>query len=117
MEEVQRTYGPKGPQGAEETYQRSQQQVYLEATLWETLRLHPPVPFDYRQAQKDDTLPDGTPIPKGAHVSFNPYCFGRAKAVWGPDVDHFKPERFLNAEGEFQAPSQVNVLVLLLLRL
>jgi cytochrome P450 len=71
---------------------------YTEAALLESLRLHPPVPVDDREALADDRLPDGTFLPKGTLVAFNPYCYGRAEALWGADVLDFKPERWESTE-------------------
>jgi cytochrome P450 len=36
---------------------------YLNGCVHETLRLHPSVPGDHKEAVKDDTLPDGIPYP------------------------------------------------------
>lgn len=46
------------------------------------------------------TLPDGRYVPAGTAVGLNPYVMGRNKDVWGPDVDRFRPERWLQNEGE-----------------
>jgi len=73
---------------------------YTHAFLSETLRLHPPVPSDTKTAVKDDVLPDGTFIPAGAKVNYQPYIFGRLESLWGPDVTEFKPERWLSMEKE-----------------
>ena len=70
------------------------------------LRLHPSVPVDIKFAVKDDTLPDGTFIPKGSTVIYSPYAMGRSKEIWGADALEFKPERFLSGEGSNVEPSQ-----------
>ena len=66
-----------------------------QAFLQETLRLHPPVPKDVKQAVKRDILPDGTHVPAGSLVVFVPYVMGRSKSLWGDDVLDFVPERWL----------------------
>jgi len=73
---------------------------YTHAFLSETVRLHPPVPSDSKTAVHDDVLPDGTFIPAGSKINYQPYVFGRLKSLWGPDADEFKPERWLAMEKE-----------------
>ena len=68
---------------------------YTKAFLQETLRLHPPVPKDVKQAVKRDVLPDGTHVPAGSLVVFVPYVMGRSRSLWGDDVLDFVPERWL----------------------
>lgn len=73
---------------------------YLEAALLETLRLHPSVPQDERETVVDDTLPDGTKIPKGTSVSFSPFTAGQCKALWGEDCSEYKPSRWLREDSQ-----------------
>ncbi|KAF9929841.1 hypothetical protein FBU30_001154 [Linnemannia zychae] len=68
---------------------------YVKAVLHETLRLHPPVSKNVKQAADDDILPDGTRIYKGEFVGYSNWCMGRNKAVWGVDAELFVPERWL----------------------
>jgi len=68
---------------------------YTKAVLHETLRLHPPVPKNVRQALDDDILPDGTHVNKGDFIGYSNWCMGRNKSVWGQDADLFVPERWL----------------------
>ncbi|KAK7053769.1 cytochrome P450 [Favolaschia claudopus] len=80
---------------------------YLDATVHEVLRLHPPVPETVRIAGCDDVIPLGTPVvtPSGETISsiaiaqgttvFSPIrCINRSEALWGPDAKVFKPERW-----------------------
>jgi len=80
---------------------------YLDATVHEVLRLHPPVPETLREAAHDDVIPLGTPVitPSGETISsvaiakgttiFAPIrCINRSEALWGPDAKEFKPERW-----------------------
>lgn len=67
---------------------------YLEALLYEVLRLHPSVPIDGKFALRDDVLPDGTPVPAGALVSYQPYGICRMPDLY-PDPELFLPSRFL----------------------
>lgn len=68
---------------------------YLQAAINESMRLYPPVQFDSKFCQEDDTLPDGTFVKKGTRVTYHPYAMGRMERIWGPDFLEFKPERWL----------------------
>ncbi|CAB9505914.1 Leukotriene-B(4) omega-hydroxylase 2 [Seminavis robusta] len=69
---------------------------YIDAVVMEVLRLHPSVPKEAKYAVREDILPDGTFIPRGAMVAFPPYVMGRSRHVWGSDAHEFKPARFFN---------------------
>lgn len=77
---------------------------YLNAAVHESLRLFPPVPLDTKEAVRDDVLPDGTVVLKGERITYNIYAMARMEAVWGPDCNEFKPERWLKG-GVFQPES------------
>jgi len=81
-----------------EGFDFASQLTYTEMVLLESLRLHPPVPGDDREALNDDKLPDGTIIKKGFHIAFDPYSFNRNKKVWGEDALDFKPERWWDSQ-------------------
>ncbi|KAJ7766206.1 cytochrome P450 [Mycena metata] len=80
---------------------------YLDATVLEVLRLHPPVDKSAREAAHDDVIPLGTPIVtpsgqtissivigKGTSVVAPIRCMNRSESLWGPDAKEFKPERW-----------------------
>jgi len=67
---------------------------YLRAVLSEVLRLHPSVPNDSKVAMNSDVLPDGTVIPAGSIVSYQPYVFGRLSTLWDEPLK-FDPDRWL----------------------
>eukprot|EP00924_Labyrinthula_sp_SR-Ha-C_P011012 snap_masked-scaffold_33-processed-gene-2.28-mRNA-1 protein AED:1.00 eAED:1.00 QI:0/-1/0/0/-1/1/1/0/536 len=69
----------------------------LQAVILETGRLHSPAPFNGRVATKDDILPDGTKIPKGAGIFYCMNSMSRDSRNY-VDAEEFKPERFLNGE-------------------
>ncbi|ETP13960.1 hypothetical protein F441_11048 [Phytophthora nicotianae CJ01A1] len=73
-----------------------QQLVYLEAVVRETLRLFPVVAVSGRSATRDVRLYEGTLIKAGTRMIMPHYCMGRISTVWGPDVDEFKPERWID---------------------
>ncbi|THH08672.1 hypothetical protein EW145_g2548 [Phellinidium pouzarii] len=82
---------------------------YLDAVCRETLRVHPPVNFMARTAQKDVILPLGIPcksedglstvdhlrIRKGQNIIVAFGSTNRLKEVWGADANEWKPERWL----------------------
>jgi cytochrome P450 len=75
---------------------------YLRACINESLRLHPPIPRNSREALRDTTLPvgggaDGTApilVPQGTQVGYQVFSMHRRKDVYGEDADEFVPERW-----------------------
>ncbi|KAL2920132.1 hypothetical protein HK105_200198 [Polyrhizophydium stewartii] len=78
------------------TYEQVKGMKYANAVFSEALRLSPSVPKNGKTAVNDCVLPDGTPIPAGAQVGWYTYGMARNPAVWGPDAEEFRPERWLN---------------------
>ncbi|XP_057466490.1 cytochrome P450 94C1 [Actinidia eriantha] len=95
-----------GPTVQEQTanFQQMKEMHYLQAAMYESMRLYPPVQFDSKFCQEDDILPDGTYVTKGTRVTYHPYAMGRMERVWGNDCLEFKPERWLQ-DGVFQLVS------------
>ncbi|XVF39057.1 hypothetical protein PTKIN_Ptkin01aG0005200 [Pterospermum kingtungense] len=73
--------------------------VYLHAALCETLRLHPPVPFQSRSPLQNDTLPSGHKINERTRILICTYAMGRMTSIWGEDCHEFKPERWITDDG------------------
>lgn len=77
---------------------------YLRACINESLRLHPPIPRNSREALRDTILPvgggpDGTApvlVPKGAQVGYQVFSIHRRKDVYGEDAEDFVPERWID---------------------
>ncbi|CAI0454895.1 unnamed protein product [Linum tenue] len=81
--------------------------VYLHATIYETLRFYPPLPFEHRCASEADVLPTGHRVKKGMRMLFNIYSMGRMEEIWGKDCMEFKPQRWITEEGNIiHVPSQ-----------
>ncbi|OAG38832.1 hypothetical protein AYO21_07027 [Fonsecaea monophora] len=76
---------------------------YLQNVLSETLRLYATVPFNSRRSNRDTTLPRGggpdgnSPIyvRKGTEVNYSVHIMHHREDIWGPDVEEFKPERWV----------------------
>lgn len=75
---------------------------FLDAVIKETTRYHPAVSMCMERIVPKDglVLPDGTTVPGGTFVGMNPYIVGRNKGVFGKDADEFRPERWLQQDGE-----------------
>lgn len=94
--------------GETPTFEGLKNMKYLKAILNESLRLHPVVPANSREAQEDTTLPVGggpdgrAPlfIKKGGIVAWSVYAMHRRKDYYGEDAEDFKPERWLDVEGK-----------------
>jgi len=69
---------------------------YLRAVLNETLRLHPPVWANSRQAFEDDVLPSGAFVPAGSSCRFAIREIQRDPAIWGADATDFVPMRWID---------------------
>ncbi|XP_041976523.1 cytochrome P450 6B1-like [Aricia agestis] len=68
---------------------------YLDMVIKESLRIFSIVPFILRKTHTDTKLPCGRVIPAGAGIGIAIYSVLRDPKYWGPDADHFDPERFL----------------------
>ncbi|KAF3534391.1 hypothetical protein DY000_02036198 [Brassica cretica] len=70
--------------------------VYLQAALYESMRLYPPVPFQRKSPIKPDLLPSGHKVEANSTIMIFLYALGRMRAVWGEDAMEFKPERWVS---------------------
>lgn len=69
---------------------------YLQAVMFEALRLHPAVGMSLpRVAPAGGATIAGTFIPAGTTIGANPWVIHRNKVVFGDDVESFRPERWL----------------------
>lgn len=78
--------------------------TYLQWCLSETLRLHPPLPWNSRRSTRDTSLPRGggkdgmSPVfvPKGTETVYLVWLMQREPDIWGEDAENFRPERWQN---------------------
>ncbi|EXJ60322.1 hypothetical protein A1O7_04474 [Cladophialophora yegresii CBS 114405] len=78
--------------------------TYLQHVMSETLRLYATVPFNSRRATRDTTIPRGggpdgnSPlyVKKGMEVNYSCHIMHHREDIWGPDVEEFKPERWMS---------------------
>jgi cytochrome P450 len=72
---------------------------YLQAVMYEALRLHPAVGMSLpRVTPAGGYTVDNTYIPAGSVIGCNPWVVHRNKEVYGDDVDAFQPERWLQGD-------------------
>ncbi len=84
--------------------------TYLQHTMSETLRLYATVPLNSRRATRDTTLPIGggpdekSPIyiRKGTEVNYMVHVMHHQARFWGPDVEEFKPERWIGRKAGWE---------------
>ncbi|KAI1823764.1 cytochrome P450 [Xylaria intraflava] len=72
-----------------------EQLPYLNAIIYETLRLYPTAPLTMRQAIRDTNLA-GQSIPKGVTVVLSMWQMNRSTELWGPEAGEFRPERWIS---------------------
>ncbi|KAJ7234370.1 cytochrome P450 [Mycena haematopus] len=89
-------------------YDQLMQLPYLDAVCRETLRLHPPTPFNLRTTLVDAVLPLATPlrgcdgadinalhVPRGTDIMLSIQNANCDTGVWGSDAAEWKPARWL----------------------
>lgn len=72
---------------------------YLQATINETLRRYPTIIATLPRAARQDTRVFGVQVPKGTIVGTQNYTIHRDPTAF-PDAEVFRPERWLEEEGE-----------------
>jgi len=71
---------------------------FLHGVISEALRLYPPIPFEPKFCVEEDILPDGTLVPAGCEVQYNPYVQNRDGDLWEKPLE-YNPERWIDDEG------------------
>ncbi|KAL0578166.1 hypothetical protein V5O48_003832 [Marasmius crinis-equi] len=73
---------------------------YVSALMKEALRWKPVTPLAVPHRVLEEDVYNGYTIPKGATVIGNAWAMLYDEEVYGPDVDKFRPERFLTKDGQ-----------------
>ncbi|KAH9986673.1 cytochrome P450 [Russula compacta] len=86
--------------------------AYTQATLKESMRLHPIIWMLGRVATRDEVIPlafpittksgeqvSSIPVKKGTILDIAVHAYHRLPQVWGEDAHEWNPDRFLDADG------------------
>ncbi|KAF0893317.1 hypothetical protein E2562_023951 [Oryza meyeriana var. granulata] len=76
--------------------------VYLQAALFESMRLYPPGPIERKATLADDVLPSGHTVRAGDNILIPLYSMGRTASVWGEDCAEYRPERWVTEDGKLR---------------
>lgn len=71
--------------------------VYLQAVILEGMRMHPPTGgLLSKIVPPEGDMVSGVFVPGGVEIATNTWALMRNEKVFGPDVEVFRPERWLN---------------------
>ncbi|KAL2858433.1 cytochrome P450 [Aspergillus pseudoustus] len=84
---------------------QARQLPYLQAVIREAMRIWPPVTNIFSRdvpAGGDTVTVDGESVflPGGVCIGYSAYAMHRSEKIYGKDADAFRPERWLEAEGD-----------------
>ncbi|KAG8159077.1 hypothetical protein KVR01_010738 [Diaporthe batatas] len=75
--------------------------AYLQAVIYEALRLRPSVGLTLdRVVPPGGMTIDGHFVPEGTEVGTSAWALHREPSIWGSDAESFRPERWLGKENE-----------------
>jgi len=76
--------------------QGNEKKEYLQRIIFETLRIHPAVPLEYKKCVSPHTFPSGIKANVGDVFGHSPYLLGRRNdGTWGDiSADEFNPDRW-----------------------
>jgi cytochrome P450 len=81
------------------TLEEANEMPYLQACMYEALRLHPAVGMSLPRVVPAEGIEiDNKLLPAGTIVGVNPWVVHRDQEVFGEDVEAFKPERWLERD-------------------
>uniref|UniRef100_A0A1A9X1I7 Cytochrome P450 n=1 Tax=Glossina brevipalpis TaxID=37001 RepID=A0A1A9X1I7_9MUSC len=79
------------------TYNNTQNLIYMDMVLNETMRVLAPVPLIARETTNNLKLSNGVTLPSGVQIAIDIFHMHRRKDIWGPEADSFNPDNFLSA--------------------
>lgn len=79
------------------TYRQTQQMPFLKAVVSEALRLWPSIMYQLLRVSPGIVI-DKHYIPAGYDIGISPIAQNRDQAVFGPDANEFRPERWLQSD-------------------
>ncbi|XP_041976002.1 cytochrome P450 4C1-like [Aricia agestis] len=77
---------------------------YVEMVIKESMRLYPPVPFIVRKIETELPLSSGKILPANSGGVISIWGVHRDPKYWGPDAEHFNPDRFATEQVRTQHP-------------
>ncbi|KAK0649132.1 cytochrome P450 [Cercophora newfieldiana] len=81
------------------TFEQAQKLPYLNSVVWEGFRMCPPVNFGhYKSVPPGGDTINGVFLPGGTAIGHNSMAMTKTKAIFGRDVELFRPERLLEPE-------------------
>ncbi|RKF64472.1 Cytochrome P450 94A1 [Golovinomyces cichoracearum] len=78
---------------------------YIMAIFYESLRLFPPIPLEFKECQQPAILPDSTYLPKDTIICWCTWAMNRSRLIWGEDANDFRPERWIDNNNTFKPRS------------
>lgn len=82
-------------------FKETQKLPYLQAVIYEALRMHPAVGMPLtRVVGQNGAHIAGQFFPPGTEVGINPWVIHRNTSIFGPDAAQFRPERWLTPDLE-----------------
>lgn len=77
---------------------------YLQAVIWEGLRVHPPFGgLIMKEVGAEGDMFDGKFLPAGTRIGHSTWAVTHETSVFGADADVFRPERWLEADEKTRA--------------
>ncbi|KAI1452040.1 cytochrome P450 [Annulohypoxylon moriforme] len=100
MEELE-SKRQKGELSVPATFKQAETCTYLQAVLYEAMRLYPAAgDILDRDVPTGGMTINGHYVPAGVVVGTSAWVIHRVPEIWGPDVEEFRPERWLDKENE-----------------
>ncbi|KAL7080600.1 hypothetical protein ACQ4LE_000417 [Meloidogyne hapla] len=103
FEEIEEICGLE--EGEMPSYEQLSKLKYADAVFYETQRLCPMAAAVVNRVCEETTTLGDITIEKGTVVSTDLFTLHRDKKIWGEDSEEFKPERWLNNEGNIITPT------------